>query len=300
MIMRGKAIFAGLMLPLLGAVASAQVNSSVNPNVAAPNDLYCSGIVTTESVPRDTFVITGEESNVRVIFNEGDNVFVNKGADQGVKVGDEFFVVRNVKDTGGIEWTKWQNSILRKMGTVWEDEGRLRVTTVHKDVSIAVIEHGCSYIQRGDIVLPFTERPAPPIKSAADFDHFAPADGKAMAMVVTGKYFQQEVGREDVVYVNLGSGQGVKVGDYFRIFRYTGTQNETAYQTPRYAFDMESGYSIADVHGFGSVPKRYNWSNVPREAVGEGVVLRTGPDSATVLITFSLREIYAGDYVELE
>ena len=39
---------------------------------------------------------------------------------------------------------------------------------------------------------------------------------------------------------------------------------------------------------------------MPREDLGEGVVLRTGPNSATVLITFSLREIFAGDYVELE
>jgi hypothetical protein len=296
MIMRGKAIFAGLMLPLLGAAVSAQTN----PNVAAPDELYCSGVVTTESVPRDTYVITGEESNSRIIFNEGDNVFVNKGADQGVKVGDEFFVIRKVTDPGGIEWTKWQDSILRKMGSVWEDEGRLKVAAVHKDVSIAVIEHGCSYIQRGDTVLPFVERPAPPLKSEVEFDHFAPANGKAMAMIVTGKNFQQQVGREDVIYVNLGSAQGVKVGDYFRIFRYQGTQNETVYQTPRYAFDQEDGMAIWKIKGFGSVPSKHKWSNVPREDIGEGVVLRTGPDSATVLITFSLREIYPGDYVEVE
>jgi hypothetical protein len=29
-------------------------------------------------------------------------------------------------------------------------------------------------------------------------------------------------------------------------------------------------------------------------------VLRTGPNASTVLITFSLREIYPGDYVEIE
>ena len=40
------------------------------------------------------------------------------------------------------------------------------------------------------------------------------------------------MGTNDIIYVNLGSEQGVRVGDYFRIFRYTGTQHETAYQTP--------------------------------------------------------------------
>ena len=40
--------------------------------------------------------------------------------------------------------------------------------------------------------------------------------------------------------------------------------------------------------------------HVPREVLGEGVVLRTAPNSSTVLITFSEREIFAGDYVEME
>ena len=166
----------------------------------------------------------------------------------------------------------------------------------------AKIEHSCDLLQRGDIVLPFTERPAPPIKSEAHFDTFAPANGKPLAMIIIGKDFEAASGREDIVYVNLGNGQGVKVGDYFRIFRYTGTQHETAFQDSRYAFDQDDELHVPffPIYGFGSAPKKWDWSNTPREDVGEGVVLRTGPNSATVLITFSLREIYPGDYVELE
>jgi len=304
--MRGKIILAGLVVALAGAVASAQDK----PQVPSPNDLYCSGTVTTESVPRDTYVITGEESNVKMTFNDREFVYINKGSSQGVKVGDVFSAVRLVRDSGGIDSTKWQSSILRKMGDVWEDEGRVRVTIVRPDVSIGQIEHACSYMQRGDILLPFTERPAPPLKSEDGFDRFAPANGKPLAMIITGKYFQQQVGREDIIYVNLGNGQGVKVGDYFRIFRYTGTQHETVYQTPRYAFDQEAGMGMPTtmlfniggipVYGFGSVPRKWDWSNVPREDIGEGIVLRTGPNSSTVMITFSLREIYPGDYVEVE
>jgi hypothetical protein len=44
----------------------------------------------------------------------------------------------------------------------------------------------------------------------------------------------------------------------------------------------------------------YKWDNLPRQALGEGIVLRTGPNSATVLLTLSKQEIYAGDYVEIE
>jgi len=297
--MRGKIVLAGLVLGLSGAAASAQ---AVPPPAPRTSDVYCSGLITTESVPRETYVITGEESNYKIVFNEGAYVYINKGSSQGVKVGDEFSVVRPItKDLYGIEWTKWQWSILKKMGTMWEDEGRVKVTIARPDVSIGQVENACDYVQRGDILLPFSERPVPPLKNA-DFDRFAPANGKPLAMIITGKKFQQQSGNNDIVYINLGNSQGVKVGDYFRIFRFTGTQHETDYQTPRYAFDMEQGDAVKDVGilGFGVVPKKWDWNNTPREDLGEGIVLRTGPNSSTVLITFTLREIFPGDYVEVE
>jgi hypothetical protein len=292
--MRGKIVLAGLILGLSAAVVAAQDK----PSVPRPSDLYCSGLVTTESVPRDTYIITGEQSNAKITFDEGEYVYVNKGSGQGVKVGDEFYVVRPVTDATKIDWTKWQSAILHKMGTVWEDEGRVKVIVARPDVSIAQVEHSCDYMQRGDIVLPFVERPAPPLKAEDNFDRFAAPNGKPLAMVITGKKFQQQVGDNDVIYINLGNNQGVQVGQYFRIFRYQGTQHETAYETPRTAFDIEGG--LGPTYGFGGVPKKWNWSNVPREIVGEGIVLRTGPNASTVLITSSLREIFPGDYVETE
>jgi hypothetical protein len=91
--------------------------------------------------------------------------------------------------------------------------------------------------------------------------------------------------------VNLGGGQGVKVGDYFRVFRYEGEHRENAYQTPDMAYGL---------YGFGSAPRRYAPSELPRNILGEGIVLRVSPNAATVLITGSHREIYPGDYVEVE
>jgi hypothetical protein len=291
--MRGKIVLVGLILSLSGIAASAQESTAV----PIRNDLYCSGIVSSEAVPRDTYVITGEGSNYKVTFQEGDYVFVNKGASQGVKVGDEFSVIRHTEDAVKTEWTKWQFLILRKMGTLWEDEGRLRVVVVHPDTSVAQVEKSCSYVQRGDILLPFAERPAPPLKSEDKFDRFAPPSGKATAMIITGKGYLSEIGTNDIFYVNLGTAQGVKVGDYFRIFRYTGTEHETAFQTKRFAFDADSW---AGVYGFGSAPAKYKWDNTPREVIGEGIVVRTAPNSSSVLLTFGLREAYAGDYLEIE
>lgn len=292
--MRGKIVLAGLILALCAGIAPAQDVSAV----ANENDLYCSGVVTTEAVPRDSFVITGEEADTTLTYALGDTVYVNKGSNQGIRVGEVFSVIRPTVDAGNVEWTKWQYSTLKKMGTMWEDEGRLTITVVRPDVSIAQITHSCNDIQRGDIVLPFIERPTPPGKTDLHFDRIAPANGKPLAMVMVGKKYAEEVGTRDIVYVNLGNLQGVRVGDYFRIFRYTGMHHEVAYQDPRFAFDVDR--DLGPTWGFGGVSKKYNWSNVPRQDVGEGVVLRTGPNSSTVMITFSNREISAGDYAEVE
>jgi hypothetical protein len=267
--MRGKIALSALVLGLTATLAAAQSK----PMRPSPGVVYCSGIVTTEPVPRNTYVITGEGSDYRIVFNDGDDVFINKGSDDGVKAGDEFQVVREVQDPYVVQWTEWEQHILNKMGRLWNDEGQLKVLVAR-----------------------------PEIKIESHFDRFAPSNGKPMAMIITGKNYIAAMGDQDIAYVNLGSAQGVKVGDYFKIFRYQGTQTETIYQTPRYAFDQNYGMSVNDVHilGFGSVPKKWNWSNVPRQDIGEGIVLRTAPNSSTVLITLSLSEIYPGDYVELE
>jgi len=146
-------------------------------------------------------------------------------------------------------------------------------------------------MQRGDIVLPYQERPAPPLKDSATFDHFAPLSGKPVAMLVAGRDYSQAYGKLSPVYVNLGTNQGVKVGDYFRIFRYQGSMAETVPQEKGYAYTM---------YGFGSAPARYEWNDLPREVLGEGIVINASRNSSTIIITVSSIENYAGDYVEVE
>jgi hypothetical protein len=285
--MRAKLGIMGAVILLAVTVASAQEQA----RVLIQNDMYCSGIVSDEPVPTSTILITGDFANTLTTFGQGDYVYINKGTSQGVKAGDEFIVVRAVKDENKTQWYTWENSILNKIGTVWEDEGRLRVAVAQENTSTAQVSHSCSYMQRGDIVLPVPDRTPPVLKPEEKFDRFAPPSGKSLAMVVTGKEYHVSMGTDDIAYVNLGTAQGVKVGDYFRVFRYSGTERELAYQGKRNAFK---------VYGFGAAPAKYKWDTVPRQVLGEGVVLRTAPNSATVLLTFTLSEIYAGDYVELE
>src|SRR5260370_42551394 len=146
-------------------------------------------------------------------------------------------------------------------------------------------------MEGGGIGGPLEEGSTPPYKDAGKFDHFAPVSGKPVAMVVASRGFHEVVGKNETIYVNLGTSQSVKVGDYFRIFRYQGSTSEYAPQTKDYQYM---------IYGFGSAPKRYQWNDLPREVLGEGIVLNASHNSSTVRITFNSVEVYAGDYFQLE
>lgn len=281
------------LILMMGATASSTQEIRTAPKVpTAPdyNTVNCSGFVTEQKMD-DLHLISGEQSNYKLTFTSGDYVYINRGQDKGVRAGDRFFVVRRDDYVGDVPWFKWQDKLMKAMGTPYVDLGQVRVVNVQPKVSIAQIIFSCDYMQRGDIVVPYQERPTPPYKETAAFDHFAPVSGKPVAMVVAGKDHTDTLGKNHAVYVNLGTNQGVKVGDYFRIFRYQGSTAETVPQTKDYQFTM---------YGFGSAPQRYSWNDLPREILGEGIVFNVSRNSSTMMITVSSSQIYAGDYIEIE
>lgn len=288
---RYRILYIALMLGLGVMTASGLAFAQQASDKPSQAEIYCSGFSTTQPVPDNTYVISGENSSYLTVFLQGQQVYLNRGSDQGVKVGDQYEVMRPTRDfMRNDPWFRWQIKLMNAMGTYYADVGRLRVDHVLPKTSIAEVTFSCEAVQRGDIARPFVARPAPLFHNVK-LNPFAPPSGKPTAMVVIGKDFTPMAGTGSIVYVNLGSAQGVKVGDYFRVFRYQGTRNEYLYQIPNMAYKL---------YGFGSTPVAYHWNNLPRQILGEGIVLRTGPNSSTVLVTDSSQSIFAGDYVELE
>jgi hypothetical protein len=271
-----------------GQSAPATGGSTLQPGYTT---IYCSGFVKDTKLPNDLYVISGEQAGYKIVYSQGENVYINRGSDNGVRIGDRFMVVRQTADPMRVDWFKGQSKIANAMGNLYADVGQLRVVNVLQKTSVAEVVFSCKDMIRGDIVRPFEERPTPPYKEVGTFDHFAPVSGKPVGTVVTSATFQQSQGQGSTMYVNLGAAQGVKVGDYMRLFRYQGKDIEAVPQTKGYAYQ---------IYGFGSTPARYEWKDLPREVLGEGIVLNASRNAATVFVTFSSVEIYAGDNVEIE
>jgi hypothetical protein len=285
--MRAKLAALSIFVFMGAGICSAQTG----PTQPGFSTVYCSGFVSDQKVPDATRLVSSEQSNVKILFGRGDNVIINRGQDKGVRVGDRYSVVRAESDPAEVNWFKWQAKLLKAMGTHYVDAGQLRIVNVQSKTAVAEVTLSCDYMQRGDIVLPYQDRPDPTFKDPGPFDHFAPISGKPVAMVVQSRDYQQSAGQGNTVYVNLGTNKGVKVGDYFRIFRYQGTLAELAPQTKGFQDRL---------YGFGSSPGRYNWNDLPREVLGEGIVLNVSRNASTVFVTYSSADIYAGDYVEVE
>jgi hypothetical protein len=291
--MRARIAFLSLSVLLSASISSAQNVQRVSSVIPQTDysSVNCSGFITDQKVPDEIRLISSEQSNYKITYARGDYVIINRGQDKGVRVGDRFSVVRPDKDPTDVPWFKWQSKLLKAMGQLYLDAGQLRVVNVQPKTAVAQVSFSCDYMQKGDVLLPYQDRPAPPFKDPAAFDHFAPVTGKPVAMVVAGKDYSQLYGKLSPVYVNLGTNQGVKVGDYMRIFRYQGSMAEIVAQEKNYQYMT---------YGFGSAPQRYQWNDLPREVLGEGIVLSVGRNSSTLLITYCSIEIYAGDYVEIE
>src|SRR6202035_3594232 len=130
---------ANLAALCLSIFAGATVLSAQTVSTGKPVDyshVYCSGFVSDPKVPDEIRVVSGEQSAYKIAFARGDNVFLNRGADKGVKIGDLFTVVRPDSDVAN-EWFYGQPKLAKEMGTIYKDTGRIRVVDVQPKISIA-------------------------------------------------------------------------------------------------------------------------------------------------------------------
>src|SRR5882762_2712851 len=128
----------GLRLGLGVVLATGLAEAQQSSKVLSESDIYCTGVATDEPVPADTYLISGENSGYKNTFQQGDHVYINRGADQGVKVGDIFEVVCPVRDlredkwfkVQSNEWFKLQSKLIHTTGTMYIDIGQVRVIRV--------------------------------------------------------------------------------------------------------------------------------------------------------------------------
>ena len=289
-------ICAGLLSTTPGqAQAPAQVSPAELGGVSGYNSLYCSGFITDRVLQEGLFVMSGDEAGDQNEFATGDIVYLSRGTGWIVNPGGEYIVYRRTKDIVKQEAFPGQKRMLKQLGTMYMQVGRIKVNIVHRESVAAQVSHACDSISAGDFLIPFDVKAAVPLKPAAGFDRFAPASGKTVGSIVTGKEYARLFRTGDIAFLDIGSDHGVAIGQNYRIFRPF--ESSERHPNRRYMTHYPTHIMGKRV---GLRLNLFEQRRLPRGVLGELVILHVERRSATGLVSFSQKEIFAGDQVELE
>jgi hypothetical protein len=298
------------------ASATGEARPAAASVAARDSELYCAGYI--EHTPNYSTleIVGGEEEQEQYVYSAGDFVYIRGGARQAVRVGDEFTVVR----PRGQFKSKWS----RKdgwLGVYTQEVGRLQVTEVRAEVSVAVVAHSCDTLLLGDLLRHAPRRTSPPAQAAGEFDRFRDPNGKPTGRIVAARDFREMVAMDQVVYIDLGAEDNVRAGDRLTIYRPVGKGGVTRFREDEvaragnYGFESEVfrggqmsnqaprvQYPPADdikgpVRTTAQVKARR--PRLPGKNVGEMIVLNVQRRTATAVITRAVQEIHTGDYVEV-
>ncbi len=288
----------GLAAILLAGCALAAAQSiATGPS---ESDMYCSGFITKDAVPTTNKLVAGWDTPNQAIFSAHDFVYLRGGSYQ---TGQQFAILRRTRDVSGWEVTKNQQKTLNKVGMQYAELGRVKVIDVQKNIGIAQVELSCDAFDLGDVAIPWAERPAVTFKAYPPINRFVPANGKTTGHIVMAQEYGGIIGNKDKVYLDIGSNQGLKPGDYLRATRtYEQTMKDetdslgakaavpdyATYEKPKFIEPMPKAHEALK-----------NVVDLPRRTLGEMIVLHTTPVSATAMMTATLEQVQIGDGVEL-
>ncbi|HEY0460829.1 MAG TPA: hypothetical protein VGC97_16960 [Pyrinomonadaceae bacterium] len=284
-----------------------------NLPVAGANNLYCAGYVQTAKVDTSRKIVGAENEQEQNVYVQGNNVYISLGENRNVQVGDMFSVVR---PRGRVEtrWTRKDN-----LGFYVQEVGALEVVKVKGEVAVARVQTSCDNLLLGDLIQPIPSRTSPMYTQRPALDVFADPSGKARGRIFMARDGQELLGREQIVYIDLGAEDNVGVGDYLTVYRPLGKGTLFINDEDESMSARDEGYQSDEFRGgkFSNQAPRKRGSEARgriertekakedrpdglRKVVGEVVILNVREKTATAMIIRTAQEVHPGDWVELQ
>jgi hypothetical protein len=290
--------------------------------VAGASAMSCAGYIRLQRLPKSPEIVGGEQEQEQRSYASGDIVYVNGGKQQGLQEGQHFQVIRPRGDVKGVYRQKEGY-----LGTYIQEVGQIEIFKVHENTSVAQVTLSCEEILLGDLLMPVTQREAPLERTELEFDRFADPTGKPNGRLMMAKGNRELLSRTNVVYIDLGSEDKVRAGDYLTIYRPLGTGNLRGVDNEESARGRADGFQSDTYRGGGfglqaarakdstafvnaegryrykPITSREVWRNrpsMPRKIVGEMVIIDVQTRTATAIITKTVAEVHTGDWVEIQ
>ena len=188
--------------------AAAQQGPAPRPSTLAPDvlALACAPTLVYEAPPTPLRIMGGQDSFARRIYRPGDLVTINAGTDNGIEVGQEYYV-RRVQPGRGV-MTRENPGVITTVG--W-----IRIYAVEdRTMALATITHACDTVETGDYLEPF----ALPDVHAASVTKGKTQHGN-YGRILLGIDRRSSFGLGDFLIIDRGSDHGVMPGARFVVYR---------------------------------------------------------------------------------
>ncbi|MCK4763139.1 MAG: OmpA family protein [Candidatus Aminicenantes bacterium] len=196
------------------SLASAHAYNSMSL-IIGDTDLVCSYFITS-GVSEEIRVIGAQEMDLgRISYSKYDELFINKGAQDGIKEGEKYSLIgkgRNIRHpfTG------------KKLGYYYVRKFRATVTAVFEKKSVITLGEGCFPAYIGDIVVPF-EKGEEIKKQLMPYDRVRLPDSPVVGRVILSNIFmdinRDNSGPECYISIDIGNAF-VSIGDYVVFCKY--------------------------------------------------------------------------------
>lgn len=260
-----------------------RVTSAAKPTESAPqpmgyeSNLYCFGYLGPAREQFPYLTIGAENLIEQADFTTGDLMYINGGLQNGLKEGDEFWLVSEEHDV-------FHPITGKSLGRYYQYRGRSVVISAQQRTATIRVTSACGDIPLGAGLKPFEPIPIPLARKTPPAQAGDPPSGKATGYIVNSQDGLVCIGGDSTVIVDLGADHDLQPGDFLTIFRYAQGRE----------------YGIRPVGASWELKAPPKSLNIPRTYLGEIAVLMVGDRWAIGRVTDSYRLIEVGDQVELK
>ena len=189
-------------------IAGGPTGPSLYP-IAEEDSIQCAGFISDREDEGFRIFESEREFSVKVMAGPGDIVYVNRGRNDGVQAGDEYYIRDRVRRTG--------------YGWLINTTGWLRIIAVQDETSTAEITQACRDILNNSYLVPFEPVPVPLVPYQDPVHRLTPETGRDRGQIIASIDDVVElgaVGTGNLVSIDLGENDGIIPGSIFTVFRY--------------------------------------------------------------------------------
>ena len=185
---------------------------------------------------------------------------------QGVAAGDRFFVLNRIRPLKRLFDKPKMGRVYTEetIGIIYSKIGQIKVLCAQEDTAIAEITYACDPIDIGNVLEPFKPIPVPLVIDPDPSDRCDVPNGLPIGRIIYTRDDQLEIGGGWLVFIDLGSADGVYPGQFATIYRDNPVEG------------------------------------MPRLVLGELGVLTVEETYSTAILTDGWASVYIGDMVELK